>query len=349
MKSKSIYKFFTYFFIVEVILVVFASKNVAVVESYYSSNFYVHYATFLRFLLGKIPFSVGDICYVLLVLYILQSVWKVVKNRTFSFYKLGTFISVTFLLFYLNWGLNYYREPIHKRLHFSNQNYTMEELVSFTKKLIKKTNELQMQITKNDTVVVKNKFSYLELQQLSKEAYQLFFKTHKELKARNLSFKNSLFSIPLSYAGFSGYLNPFTGEAQINSKAPNNSKPFTSCHEMAHQTGIAFEDEANFLAYVVTTRSTNTYYRYSGYASALGFCLRNLAKNRYADYTSLLKTIHKGVLKDWKQQREHWKKYRNVSQKHFSKTYDTFLKLNQQNEGILSYEKMVKLILNYER
>ena len=49
--------------------------------------------------------------------------------------------------------------------------------------------------------------------------------------------------------GFSGYLNPFTLEAHINSTLPKISLPITIAHEMAHQNGIAAENDANFMGF----------------------------------------------------------------------------------------------------
>lgn len=345
---KKTYKILTFLLPIQIIIVTILSKYPQWIETYYSNGFYTYYATFLRFLFWKIPFSIGDIAYILLAFYIVRSLWKSIVNKQFSLYKIFSFLSVIYLLFYLNWGLNYYREPIHKRLHFSNDNYTMSELVQFTENLIEKTNSIHISLTNNDTLVVKNTMTDEELIKNSKIAYNQVFKKHPQLKCTYLSSKNSLFSISLSYAGFSGYLNPFTGEAQINSKAPPNSKPFTSCHEIAHQMGIAFEDEANFMAYITTIKSSNLYYQYSGYTSALSYCLRNLSKNNYQNYQNLIKKINSGILKDWQKRRKHWEMYANESQKHLSKAQDVFLKLNKQEEGIKSYGKMIKLILNYK-
>ena len=50
--------------------------------------------------------------------------------------------------------------------------------------------------------------------------------------------------------GFAGYLNPFSGEAQVNDNTPLLGTAFTTCHEMAHQLGYAPEKEANFIGYL---------------------------------------------------------------------------------------------------
>ena len=47
--------------------------------------------------------------------------------------------------------------------------------------------------------------------------------------------------------GFSGYLNPFTNEAQVDILIPKYQLPTTASHEVAHQLGYAAENEANFI------------------------------------------------------------------------------------------------------
>ena len=58
------------------------------------------------------------------------------------------------------------------------------------------------------------------------------------------------------YGGFLGYYNPFSGEAQVNTKVPAFIIPFTACHEIGHQLGFASESEASFVGYLAV-RSGN--------------------------------------------------------------------------------------------
>jgi capsule polysaccharide export protein KpsC/LpsZ len=48
------------------------------------------------------------------------------------------------------------------------------------------------------------------------------------LNMKNRSVKKSLLSLPLTYMGFAGYLNPFTNEAQVNDKIPMYNFPTTT-------------------------------------------------------------------------------------------------------------------------
>ena len=94
-------------------------------------------------------------------------------------------------------------------------------------------------------MIVLNQKTYIVLKKYSnfKRKYGKIKGIFKEslLKSnyKNVSVKKSLFSLPLTYMGFSGYINPFTNEANINRKIPSTSLTFVINHEIAHQLGIA--------------------------------------------------------------------------------------------------------------
>ena len=62
--------------------------------------------------------------------------------------------------------------------------------------------------------------------------------------------------------GYAGYLNPFTLEAQINTKIPKLNYIFTAAHEMAHQLGVASESEANFIAFYTCIKNLDPFIQF---------------------------------------------------------------------------------------
>ena len=115
------------------------------------------------------------------------------------------------------------------------------------------------------------------------------------------SVKNSLFSTPLSYMGFGGYINPFTLEAQINTNIPAIQIPTTICHEIAHQIGYSAENEANFIGILASVNSNNKLVKYSGNVLALRYLLNELYQVDKKSFDQLYLKINKGVLKNIKQ------------------------------------------------
>jgi hypothetical protein len=225
--------------------------------------------------------------------------------------------------------------------------YTDAELLAFTKKLIIKTNEIQFQITKNDSAKIVFPYSQNEAFNMNLNGYNNLAKEHSYFKYEILSVKKSLFSLPLTYMGFGGYLNPFTNEAQVNDLMPMYNFPLTSCHEMAHQIGFASESECNFIGVLASVKNENLYYQYSGYSFALRYCLGIWQVKNEKIFNQLKKTVHVGILKNYQESHDFWEQYDTFIDKGFHILYDNFLKTNNQKDGMESYSKFVDLMLNY--
>src|SRR5690606_41266297 len=54
-------------------------------------------------------------------------------------------------------------------------------------------------------------------------------------------------------------------ESQFSRFIPPFMHPFVISHEMAHQTGIAAEDDANLVAYLIGVQSDDRAFQYSSY------------------------------------------------------------------------------------
>ena len=351
MEIKKTYKILTLVLVMQWAFIQIVAQFPAFIENYYSNSLYVYISTFLRLILGWIPFSTGDLIYAILIGYIFRSIYFTIKHKQLNlkntFFKIGGILAVVFFIFQLNWGLNYLREPLYYRLNFTKNTYSATELYHFSEKLIQKVNDVQFSITKNDTVVVENPMNKNEIKSMAQGAYQELAKKNPQFTYENPTIKHSLFSLPLTYMGFAGYLNPITNEAQVNSLIPKNSYPATVCHEIAHQLGIASEKEANFTGYLASTKSKDVYYNYSGYLMALRYCLYEIHENEPEKFELLKQQLNKGVLKDMQQQQDLWRSYQNWSESFFKIFYDSFLKANKQEAGIYGYNKVVLLLINY--
>lgn len=227
------------------------------------------------------------------------------------------------------------------------RDYTDADLLAYTKKLIAKTNAIQRQITKNDSLKVVFPYSQNAVFELNQNGYNNLAKDYAFFGYSHSSIKKSLFSLPLTYMGFGGYLNPFTNEAQLNYLGPMYSFPMTANHEMAHQMGYASESECNFIGFLASIKNKNLYIQYSGYSMALRYCLGNWQIRNDKILQQLLKTINPGILKNYKESQDFWKAYQSPIETAFHIFYDRFLKINQQKDGMDSYSKYVNLMVNY--
>jgi hypothetical protein len=351
MQIKKTYKILTVLLVMQWAFVQLIGQYPSFIETYYANGLYPIISNMLQFAFSWLPFSFGDLLYSLLIFIIIKKTYSLIKNKKIEFktlfFKIGAYISVLFFMFHFNWGLNYFRQPVYKNLNFEVKPYSINELTSFTEKLIKIVNQTQVSITKNDTVLVENPLTKEEIRHNSYEVYNQLKLKFPQFKYSKLRIKNSLFSTPLTYMGFGGYLNPFTNETQANILIPKNSYTATVCHELAHQIGIAPESEANFVGYLAATNSNDNFFKYSGYLNALRYCLSEIYYKDLVTFELLKAKINTGVLKDIQQSQDFWESYQNWSEKYFKTFYDSFLKANQQKDGIKSYNKMLVLLINY--
>jgi len=348
MKSKKVV--LSLFLIVQIVVLQILSLFPSFIETYYSNGLYPIIAKTSRTLFGWIPFSIGDVIYFLVIFMILRwlfqikGTWKMEWKSHLLTVVSG--ISIFYFLFHLLWATNYHRVPLFEKMNIEKE-YSDADLLIFTEKLIVKTNEIHSKLEKNDSVKITNPYSQELIFKMTLNGYTNIGNEYAFFKYEEASIKKSLISLPLTYMGFGGYLNPFTNEAQVNDKLPMYNFPFTVCHEMAHQIGYASESEANFIGFLATIKNKDLYFQYAGYSYALKYCLRNWRIRDEKVLEELKKTIRPGILKNYDESDAFWLQYNTPIEDGFKIFYDNFLKINKQEEGLESYSKFVNLMVNY--
>jgi hypothetical protein len=301
----------------------------------------------MRTLWGRFPFSVGDVLYGVLILYAVYWLYQKRKsNWKDKLWSALSILSVFYFMFHVLWAFNYYREPLFEKMNIQ-RDYSDKDLLEFTQKLISKTNAIQFKITHNTNQKVSVPYSQDQLFEMTQDGYKTLAQQYPIFKYEIPSRKKSLFSLPLTYMGFGGYLNPFTNESQVNDKLPKYGFPNVICHEMAHQIGYASESECNFIGFLACIKNKDAYVQYSAYTTALRYCLENIILKDEAQFKILKPSINKGILENYKESETFWAAYDTFIDKGFQIFYDNFLKSNQQKEGIESYSKYVNLLINY--
>lgn len=348
-KKRNIY--LTGFLIIQILLMRWTEHYPSFVERYYSTGIYPYISSLFRILLGWIPFSIGDLLIFYFIFYALRFIYRLFKTRfkglVNKLLSITAFFSVIYFCFYMFWGLNYYREPLSKNLGYETTKYSNEALIDLSNHLIAKLNDAHLLIAKSDTIKIENPYSQSEMYNLARNGYDSLAKTLPQFKYRFGTAKSSLMSLIQSYNGTSGYLNPLTGEAQVNSKIPKTSFPTTTCHEMAHQIGFAAENEANFVGFLATLHNDDIYFQYAAYRMATRYAIFELYKRDPDKYWELYKTINKGVIKDFRASSEFWKSFENPFEPLVKKGYNAYLKSNKQSKGVESYNYVVDLLINY--
>ena len=348
MKSKYILPLFLF---IQILFLKGIAFFPAFVENYYSNGLYLFISKAFRISLGVFPFSVGDLLYGILIIWVVKWFWNQRKSWKTEWkdnsLTILSFLSGIYFLFHLLWGFNYYREPLFEKMKIQ-RDYSDAELLAFTQKLILKTNTIHKQITKNDSLKVTLPYTHDSVFKTNIIGYRNLAQKHPFFAFNHLSSKPSIISLPLTYMGFGGYLNPFTNESQVNYLIPMVHFPMVSAHEMAHQLGYGSESECNFIGFLATVKNENPYFKYSGYSFALRYSLGNWQMRDEKTFKALLKTINPGIIKNYQESDTFWKSYQTPIETAFHAFYDRFLKINQQEDGLKSYSKFLNLLINYK-
>lgn len=336
----------------QIILVKLLTFFPETVERLYSHGLYIWISKAMRYAFGWLPFSMGDVIYTLIGLYAIRWFYmnrrRIIKDTKQWTIDIFAAISVAYFAFHILWAFNYYRLPLHESLQIDNV-YTTEELVELTERFIEKANSQQLKLAPNDSSKVVLPYSKTQILKLIPEGYDELSKQFPYLSYEPRSIKRSIYSLQLTYMGFSGYLNPFTNEAQVDGLIPSFKFPTTGSHEVAHQLGYAAENEANFIGSMAAMHHPDRFFKYSGYTFALRHCLYEVYKRDYELYKQLSKQVNKGIFKNYQEVNEFWDKYKNPTEPLFKSTYNNFLKANNQDKGMESYSYVVALLVNYHK
>ncbi len=351
MKNKKINLYLTLFLVIQILFIQIVSNTPEFIERYYANGIYPIISSFFRIIFGWIPFSVGDILIFYFFYIALRFIYFLFrtkfKNLRFRCLQITAFCSVVYFCFYLFWGLNYYRQPLSKSLDLEQSGYTTKQLLSLSRRMISELNAIHLTITKNDSVKIVVPYSQKEMYSIATNGYDDLSKNYPQFSYSFRSVKSSLMSLLQSYNGTSGYMNPITGEAQVNRFIPKTGYPTTTCHEMAHQIGFAAENEANFIGFLAAIHNEDTYFKYAGYRMATRYLIFEIYKRDKKQYKEILQTIHKGVLADFEESATFWESYKNPFEPILKKGYHAYLKANKQDKGIQSYNYVVDLLICY--
>ena len=159
--------------------------------------------------------------------------------------------------------------------------------------------------------------------------------------------KPSLFSYLGNYLGFQGYYNPFSGEGQVNTTVPRFLEPYVTAHEIAHQLGYGKENEANFVGFLACRYYPSNAFRYSVYYDIYNYALGEVIRRDTALARSFQQKAHPQVIKDQKEFRDFYRRYRNPVEPIIMWGYGNFLKANNQPAGKRSYNEVVAWLIAY--
>ncbi len=338
-----------------------AHRFPAAVETIYTRGLYPYVARALSFFSKWVSFSLAEI---LVFLGILVAValfthrvitifrkkrsWKIVLTHDTPRLLIG--LGVAFHLFLFLWGFNYARVSAYENFSISRQKGSADELEKVCRELVEAANDNRKQCAVDMDAERGSRLpmTRAEMTRLLDEAYRTIPELNYIASGTFAPAKPALLSEEMSKARIGGIFSPITNEPNYNANQPDCEIPFTVAHEMAHQRGFAFEDEANFIAFLVCTRANHPYLRYSGYLMAARYCLSDLAEDEKR-LDAVRKLVSPEQRQDWRAISKFWARYQGTISRVSQSVNDAYLKANHVESGTLSYSQVVDLIVGWRR
>ena len=326
----------------------------------FSDFFNRHISSVLRAVLAHltnwIPFSLAEFMViflpVLLVVLILFAIQKYADNWHNVFIYCMTLLSVVglfFSLFTLGFSPAYRGSTLSEKLELEQKDVSARELYETALLLADATNREAEFVAFEQSGPSVMPYNYAEMNDRLLAAYDKACEKYDFIQRLSSRLKPVMLSEAMSYTHVTGVYSFFTGEANINVAFPDYTVPFTAAHELAHQRGIAREDEANFVAFLVCMEANDPYIRYSGYLNLYEYVASALYSADPAMYTQAQATLHMPVRYEMSAFTEFFKKYQKSKVSEVSEAVNNAFLLSQGTEGTKSYGMVVDLAVAYYR
>ena len=161
------------------------------------------------------------------------------------------------------WGTQYYGTSFAGRAGMQSPAVSVEQLAAVTDYFAARVNETADAVPRDESSLFA--VEKTEILQSCTGLYTPLLERWPFLDGPERHPKPAVYSKLMSAWGFTGYLCPLVGESTLNVDSPAVFLPVTVAHELAHQRGVAAEQEANFVGVMAATAGGNAAYQYSGW------------------------------------------------------------------------------------
>ena len=314
------------------------------------------YHLFMSKLCSHFAFSAAELVYAAAILglaaYLLWCVYRLIRfpEKLWQLYRLVLTLAMAGAVFWAGlsvmWTPCYYAPGFAEQSGVDDGPLELEELETVTRWFAALASEYADEVPRDENgACTTDRDSVLDR---AAGVFEGAAELYPFLDGEALRPKPIRFSRIMSYLDFTGFFFPMTGEANLNMDSPVFLLPSTSQHEIAHQRGVAMEQECNFVAVLSCLESEYADFRYAGAALAYIYLGNALAGADYEAYTEIYYSLSDTVRADFKAQSAYWDEFRDsAAQKASNTVYDSFLKSNGQELGMQSYGACVNLLVHY--
>lgn len=316
-----------------------AARNISGFATWYAHHIYPALVGTIGRFSGIFPISVVEVLLYLLIFITIVYVVRFFREPLRLLSRTVFLVGILLLSYTANCGVNYYAASFSAYAGLETGLYTKEELEELCWFLVEKVNE---NVTTDAYADHRKEWKLAGIEAMGKAAEQFgclggFYPEPKEVA----------WSYILSVQQLCGIYVPFTIEANYNGDMPNYNVPHTICHELSHLKGFMREDEANFIGYLACISSENQAFRYSGYLMGWIYAGNALAKADMKAYMELREQLDPQAELDLQKNNIFWNRYEGKIAEAANQINDTYLKANNQADGVQSYGRAVDLMLAY--
>lgn len=311
----------------------------------------------LALLTNPFPFSVAELLIFLIPLFLFLLIRFAIRRRSDSWRSVLVYtvclisaLSLIFTVFVFAYGVGYYVPPLDERLALPAEPVSAEKLGQTALWLIEKLSGYEDVIHYAADGASEMPYSLHEMSKKLMAAYRTVCAQYPFIQSMNSRIKPVLASVAMSYTHFTGFYTFFTGEANLNVDFPDYTLPFTAAHEFSHQRGIARENEANFVAFLVCVASDDPYIQYSGYLNLYEYVATALYSADPSLYAEIAPSVPVGSKGEMRAYSAFYDRYRDSGAgKIGNSVNNAFLQANGNKEGTKSYGMVVDLAVAYYR
>ena len=312
--------------------------------------------TVLRTVCSVVPFSVSELTIAAgvaaIFVWLITGIRAVIKRKGLRLKTVVTRLTALLCAVLIGttafdwmWGAFYYRSSMQKQTGFYAEPITAKDLLAVTQYFAEKAGETADKPKRSENGDLK--MSPYEIAMLSPGVYDGIEEEFPLFQKPRTTPKVLVLSEGLSYLDTTGFFFPYLGESNINGHSPRTSMPATAVHELAHQMGIASEQEANFAAVLACTSSDIPEFAYSGWQMGLVYLLNASYRADREGWREIAASLSDTVRADLTRINEYWAKYETP----VSEVANNLNSGRQENYGqnleTQSYGAVVDLLVKY--
>lgn len=303
---------------------------------------------------GWIPFSAAEtlvlfvpVIFVAVLVVCIRQAAKGWRRAMYSIVSLLSVIALIYTMFVATFAAGYHATPLEKKLGLPTREVSALELAETAAILAAGMESTLDEITFRYQGPSVMPYSYGEMSRLLMEAYDRVCDTYPFIQRLHSRVKPITCSEPMTYTHISGVYTMFTGEANLNVNYPDYVLPYTAAHELAHQRGIARENEANFVAFLVCMASEDPYIRYSGYLNMYEYVSSALYSTSREYHSMIQGALDLRIYYELRSYSIFFEKYQDNVVADVSETINNSYLVIQGTEGTRSYGMVVDLAVQY--